>query len=156
MTPAELAAILARAEAATAGPWTYLESLKNDDGTPDETVDRRARFFGSQPGRGEAIDEVGSARSTADVIFCAHARTDVPALCDALEAERKANDTLLAGRVLDVERLRRAEQDLRSVQRDFDDVVRERDALRARVHELEQQIDDAHLEALATAAREDL
>jgi hypothetical protein len=67
MTTEELAAIEARANAATAGPWR---------GTKDEGVQADAT----------AVFETGcecctpSRLSEADALFIAHARTDIPAL----------------------------------------------------------------------------
>lgn len=61
MTPADLAAIEARANAATAPPW----SCKRYEGMDDDTLVRPEMTF-------------------ADWRFCAAARTDIPALIAAL------------------------------------------------------------------------
>jgi hypothetical protein len=64
MTEAELAAIQARADAATEGPWEYADSLSGRMGWPSLDL--------QQGLDGEFL--------AADALFMAHARCDVPAL----------------------------------------------------------------------------
>lgn len=86
MTPEQLAAIKARADKATAGPWevndnrvarpypffTFCVALTDDNGV---------RYYV------RSTPEVGSAED--DFAFIAHARTDVPALVAEVERLRK-------------------------------------------------------------------
>lgn len=79
MTKSELDQIRARADAATPGPWYY-------EGTDIPGMRGWVRVCNS---RGFDIDEVcwSSSRNSN---FVSAARTDVPALCDALEAAMRA------------------------------------------------------------------
>lgn len=67
--------IRARADAATPGPWEQREN--RDEGHGVSTVDPL------WPGRGHDIVCLGSDGLFADLVFIAHARADVPALCGA-------------------------------------------------------------------------
>lgn len=76
--------IRARADAATPGPWEQREN--RDEGHGVSTVDPL------WPGRGHDIVCLGSDGLFADLVFIAHARADVPALCGALEHERRVSE----------------------------------------------------------------
>ena len=71
MTKEQLAEIKARAEAATPGPWEYIERK----GFP--TITSEGFRQSSEPWFDISGDE--------DAIFCAHARTDIPALLAEVE-----------------------------------------------------------------------
>lgn len=73
MTPDELAAILARAEAATPGPW---EVYPTSPPVGSSWLLSGEVSIGMMAPKGGA----GSQDHLADAEFCAHARTDVPAL----------------------------------------------------------------------------
>lgn len=126
MTPAELKAIRARADAATAGPW------KIDKRDCDEKVDWETGRVCIVVEGGETVvdywakwaDDSGMSMKKADGEFIAAARTAVPALCDALEKEWAANRAMLYGRLLDVERYLKAEQALEAAQREIDQIAR--------------------------------
>jgi hypothetical protein len=76
--PLDVAAIRVRADAATPGPWSneYGSVVK---WSADESIEMEWLPNGRDPNRG------------ANTAFIAHARADVPALCDALERERKVS-----------------------------------------------------------------
>ena len=87
MTPEQIAAIKARAEAATKGPWTSPWDLP-DDATEDQ-------IYIAGP-RGEMVvgtmwyDGQHFACAEQDAAFICHARSDVPALVAEVERLRKA------------------------------------------------------------------
>ena len=70
MTTAEIQAILARAEAASPGPWCVDWTALRLDAESDVYVQRDA--------------------TSDDGIFISHSRTDIPALCRDLLAAREA------------------------------------------------------------------
>lgn len=81
MTPEQIAEIRARAEATTPGPWRardaeFFQHIILGPGPTDELGESRPQVVA-------ATQNVGW-RSNAE--FIAHARTDVPALLDALDA----------------------------------------------------------------------
>jgi len=83
--PVDVEAIRARADAATAGPWRWNSTVGCEDflvGTDEALV--------LDPGM-PYPDWVCIHASDADRRFIAQARTDVPALCDALEHERRVS-----------------------------------------------------------------
>lgn len=82
MTPAELAAIKARADAASPGPWTPSVGCYQD---PDGDDD--CHF-----GRGPTTIPQSEAQGLADSVFIAHARTDIPALLAALDDARAKSE----------------------------------------------------------------
>ena len=91
MTPAELDAIEARANAASAGPWTYCGCGKcaqvSMEKGPIVMVGIGARDVSYTCGEG-----VDDASRLLNAEFCAHARQDVPALVAEVrrfKAERK-------------------------------------------------------------------
>lgn len=80
MTNDELEAVRARVLAATAGPWTFREQKGTSVGgfdAPGTTV----CSFGYDD---TYYPTEGTPPETADAAFIAHARTDIPALLDAL------------------------------------------------------------------------
>lgn len=118
----EIAAIRARAEKATPGPWAWETHETDGDGlVPQHDQMTRGRFIGfdlSNEDRwivtphelvfdGFNEEEVGSTRSNlpimvaepADAEFLACARTDVPRLLDALEASQSREAALVAALV---------------------------------------------------------
>lgn len=83
VTPAELDAILARADAATPGPWRVIfepEAYGTLGGEMDP--DRVHNIFGGPDERTRIVETDGGCYPPRkpDAIFIAHARTDVPAL----------------------------------------------------------------------------
>lgn len=85
----QIEAIKTRAEAATPGPWKWWTSnswnrLKRDDGDVTQNV---AEPFVS---RSDSHPDISI--SEEDMAFISHARTDIPALLSALEAEKKRAD----------------------------------------------------------------
>lgn len=83
MTDAEAAAIAARAEAATPGPWTLPEFYKPGDTDAWTWAEIRS---GEEHVTGNFDYENGGVIKEADAHFIAHARADIPALL----AERAA------------------------------------------------------------------
>lgn len=84
MTADEVAAIRARADAAMPGPWTMCR--RNPDSTamfkrPFHAVGQASGAFRGVAFAFQSLEDEG-----ANATFIAHARADVPALCDALEA----------------------------------------------------------------------
>lgn len=120
LTDEQIEEIKARAEAATPGPWAYesVSEKSNDycigtvcpvdkDGDPGDPIMGNVRhhphYFNAETGDfGEwycemvcSIDECehgGDGSLHADARFIAHARTDIPLLISALEAEKKRAD----------------------------------------------------------------
>jgi hypothetical protein len=103
VTDSELAAIEARAEAATKGPWVAEKyGKKTAQVSPpaemvvphdDESRPSLLMLWGSnQPTdkRGPKGHIKGGADAMVDATFIAHARQDVPALCRELRATREA------------------------------------------------------------------
>lgn len=85
-TKVDIEAIRARAEAASPAPWR-------------EGVDGNLRVYAAD-GLGERSGPVAGFVRRADVTFIASARTDIPALCDEIEAMRpvvEAARTLIDG-----------------------------------------------------------
>lgn len=80
MTDEELAAIKARAEAATAGPWHV-----SGDGTV-YSDDRSMEWEASEDAEG--LYNYSGKQLDADAAFIAHARADIPALLAEVEAWR--------------------------------------------------------------------
>ena len=80
MTPDDLQAIIARAEATTAGPWTVDVRPAKPEAA---MVVRNFEFFGPQ------FEIVTMDIATDDAEFIAHARTDIPKLL--AEVERLQN-----------------------------------------------------------------
>ncbi|MBX6723652.1 MAG: hypothetical protein IRY92_10550 [Dactylosporangium sp.] len=93
MTPEELAAIRARAEAATPGPWTVDEGLVWDDGT-GECECQWYREIRGWTDHGVPCDAGYLVLSREDATFIAHAREDIPRLLDEVEALRARADQL--------------------------------------------------------------
>lgn len=96
MTPAELEAIKARCDAATAGPWeAYSASCCPDMGgvSSSEYVVHAAQ-----------LGNVGHPALLTDAEFIAHARQDVPALLAEVARLKAVVDIQLRGRILDVAR----------------------------------------------------
>lgn len=89
----EVREILDRANRATPGPWGI--ELRSSENYPPVTVQLDI------PGRREVFFH-GPSFLEADGEFVAHARTDVPKLCDALEASEKR----VAERDAEIERLK--------------------------------------------------
>lgn len=95
ITAAEVAAIRRRAEAATPGPWHVRNGYYFFEQIPYPAVEA-AGWVVAMLDEGNQMkpptDDIGreSQRVTAaNAEFIAHARTDIPALCDALEAREK-------------------------------------------------------------------
>ncbi|MDE3095796.1 MAG: hypothetical protein KGK07_07330 [Chloroflexota bacterium] len=89
LTDAEIAAIRARCEAATKGPWKAEQNdYWDDDAQPDDEKALELPFYIEGP----EIVEVGDFTywTCDDATFAAEARTDVPALLSTLDAERAA------------------------------------------------------------------
>jgi hypothetical protein len=87
MTPAELAEIRARAEAATPGPWVrYSRDFRDARSHSVVGPGHAVRAFTGYGPRG------GTAQTDAE--FIAHARTDVPALLAEVERLTAENDRL--------------------------------------------------------------
>jgi hypothetical protein len=80
MTKDEIRAIRERAGKASEGPW---ESHGDSPGKPPMVWDNSGDAIVSQMPNGRPYFE------PEDADFIAHARTDVPALCDAVEEARK-------------------------------------------------------------------
>jgi hypothetical protein len=80
MTKDEIRAIRERAGKASEGPW---ESHGDSPGKPPMVWDNSGDAIVSQMPNGRPYFE------PEDANFIAHARTDVPALCDAVEEARK-------------------------------------------------------------------
>ena len=81
LTDAELAAIKARCEAATPGPWKpYIEGRNHWSGSS-------FIMTGEGATRGEDIELTGA--TEADYDFIAHARQDIPRLLEEVEGLRK-------------------------------------------------------------------
>lgn len=78
----DIAAIRARAEAATPGPWEHYEHPERESDDPHDRSDD-VRLPGGTSWRHNPI---AVETRHHDAAFIASARTDVPALCDALEA----------------------------------------------------------------------
>lgn len=88
LTAAEVAALKARADAATAGPWTW-EVEHSDDGT----INANILPDGVVAWRCDEVDrdaEADDGAACADAAFIAAARADVPALASSHEALRAA------------------------------------------------------------------
>jgi hypothetical protein len=86
--PLDTTAIRARAEAATEGPWEQRQNAPTMSGAVWHL--RRA----GQPGVRAMVTEYQHGSANAE--FIAHARTDVPALCDALDEARQEIERLRA------------------------------------------------------------
>lgn len=84
MTRVDVKAIRARADAATSGPWTYLSTVDEFDPETDDPADLCGVFGPQYPG--STIDSIGEAETPQDIRFIAAARSDVPMLCDRVEA----------------------------------------------------------------------
>lgn len=92
MTPAEVAAIRALADAATAGPW--FTKGKRQDYPPDrvycvynqETTSPYHTVQQQLDGHYGLAEICSDCATSFDRDFIAHSRIQVPALCDALEA----------------------------------------------------------------------
>lgn len=89
LTDEEIEEIKARAEAATPGPWKWWTSnswnrLKRDDCGVTQNV--------AEPFVSRSDNHPGLSINEEDMAFIAHARTDIPALLSALEAEKKRAD----------------------------------------------------------------
>lgn len=100
MTDDELAAIEARANAASPGPWTNgLDCDPPDDGI--ESIFGGGICHITNHGNVNTVARTGQAFSHADAIFITHARCDIPALIDHIRFLRAENEELLAlpGRV---------------------------------------------------------
>lgn len=99
MTRPDIAAIRARADAATGGPWLW-EDWDQDDGPNEFALTAPPETWVSEFGdrlfpnlRNRIITEDDHEITLADREFIAAARADVPALCDYIkqvEAERDA------------------------------------------------------------------
>lgn len=101
--PVNLAAIRARAEAATSGPWDWNVGEEGYEITPTGEHNFTAPFSYDSPHpgfvpNGVPDEDAQRAQVLRDEEFLAHAREDVPALCDtitrmqaALERERTAS-----------------------------------------------------------------
>jgi hypothetical protein len=85
MTPDAIRAIMARAEAATEGPWST-ESYRMYTSGDDMSGAEPAHECVNAPGDGGLIADCSFRRkeSADNTRFIAHARDDVPALCEAL------------------------------------------------------------------------
>ena len=90
MTKADLTAIRARANAATPGPWRY---------TYKDCQYHMSSCFIDREGDPDGVgivtcdinqDNADLYATTGDMELIAHARTDIPALCDALEQAMRA------------------------------------------------------------------
>lgn len=84
MTDAELKAIQERADKATRGPWLSHDTLQGEWGVSlpnDGTVSVWGLYFGDM--------ETNTGQDIANADFVAHARNDIPALLDALEAAQR-------------------------------------------------------------------
>lgn len=108
MSPTELAAIAARAEAATPGPWVFERADLLTEGMADTTYQHIrsgpvgvADTYHCQP---IAIEGFGRMSGyipprhgkVADAAFIAHAREDVPSLLAALDEASREIDRLKA------------------------------------------------------------
>lgn len=102
MTPEQLAEILARAEAATPGPWGSYTGGTYADIAADLTMTGRSSYsyrqkiaqlededFWDDPAHEDADESRASEQMAANAVFIANARTDVPALVAEVEALRK-------------------------------------------------------------------
>jgi hypothetical protein len=87
VTPDQLKAIRARAEAATPGPWRF-QAYVSDPGRPEEFGIAGASEIDGCP---TLVSGDGFLFEEKDARFVAHARTDVPALLAALEAAQALN-----------------------------------------------------------------
>jgi hypothetical protein len=97
MTEQELAAIEARANAATAGPWHWVDGETDKPFGADEIGPRGSlRTVWEEPAEyaggtlPEFILDAEDIGRTVDATFIAHARTDIPALVAELKAYRRA------------------------------------------------------------------
>lgn len=88
MTPEQLAAIRARAEAATPGPWMVDEGLVWDDGT-GECECQWYREIRGWTDHGVQCEAGYLVLSREDAEFIAHARSDIPALVAEVERLRR-------------------------------------------------------------------
>lgn len=107
--PLDIAAIRARADAARSGPW-----LADDSGVGG--ISAYARWLGVGP-QGDALGrgfDVAHVEKTGDAEFIAAARTDVPALCDRVEALEETLQ-VLGGIVLGGANDQRAQELLRVI-----------------------------------------
>lgn len=87
--PVDVAAIRARVDAATIGPWVAIHWPQHHPDDPEWEVESHALEFDDPRG----IAGHGAEQGEADAEFIAHARTDVPALLDALvSAESRAQE----------------------------------------------------------------
>jgi len=91
MTPEELAAIRARAEAATPGPWKVDEGLALADPLLEGEGDWYRQIEGWTNTGYEWL-----CLSPEDAAFIAHAREDIPRLLDEVEALRAWSERVLA------------------------------------------------------------
>ena len=87
MTAEDLAAMKARAEAATPEPWIYEEDKEGSSMGWIQGLNKGAHYE-------ESLFDVNgdSAQQYINAEFCAHARTDLPALLAAYEALQKRCD----------------------------------------------------------------
>lgn len=87
MTPDELAAIKARAEAATEGPWEWGEPSDENWPSMDQNLWTAAETNGDREGvvTSWGYDADGINASDADRAFIAHARQDIPNLLTEVE-----------------------------------------------------------------------
>lgn len=88
MTKPDIAAIRARAAAATPGPWRwYLGSLMNETDSSGQgfPLDIYPDSEDVVSARDHSGDEVSLRVADADAAFIAAARTDIPALCDRID-----------------------------------------------------------------------
>ncbi len=93
MTAEERAAIRERCEKATSGPWTVEHRCVDCDDKVDETAGLGLEIVGPpEPMRGQFA-------LSADARFIAHARANVPALLDALDAAERERDEARAALV---------------------------------------------------------
>jgi hypothetical protein len=149
MTDIDRAAMRARAEAATEGPWDYV------------CQGVVAQFTQSSE---DAMDNpVATGRTDADGEFVAHARTDIPALLAALEDAERERDELLVtmtelrpdpvlveGSFIPVAEWPTI---LGNFMRSSDEYAREAKAMFIRAEDAERGRDEAKAEALEEAAR---
>lgn len=102
-----LAEIEARADAATPGPWVIVESALPDDwGVTEEKLGTERKGLFRRKPRHQSIAQM---LWEEDAPFVAHARTDIPALCqtvralrDQLQEEQRRNQTQ-ADSIMDLE-----------------------------------------------------
>lgn len=100
MTPAELAAIRERADAATEGPWEaeHRESLDwLSQGLGDDSHQPGSTVHNGDPGNPLFGTLWPNRNGRENAEFIAHARSDIPALLDHVEVQASVIEALNAG-----------------------------------------------------------